>query len=216
MSTYEEQGIPTAELHDDDTVTIAVTFRWRKPWSMDKCEVGTVVGHLRDAIVETFADWEQLAALESVLTWDPCEERLIGRFSEFSHRSTPGNRPILFPGGERELTDRDRELDQAWRDLIACIDSATYAAHGGEFGSLPMMADAARGIIDALAIIHPHPQHEGDSLEWTAIDRKSSLLDAIRQAHRYQVWTADSLNAACSSALRITKGWDLSRQEFVA
>lgn len=216
MSTYEEQGIPRAEMHDDGTLTIAVTFRWRKPWAMDRCEVVPVVGHLRDAIVEKLADYEQLAALESVLCWDPNEETLIGRWSEASHRSNLYNRPILFPAGEREPTARDLELDQAWRDLIACVDNATYAAHCGDFGSLPMMADAARGIIDALSTIHPHPQHEGDSVEWTAIDRHCTLNDAIRRAHRSQVWTADTLNSACTSALRITKGWDHTRQEFAS
>lgn len=204
-TTITRPDVPPAVLDDDnDLVTIAVTLRWRRPWAMTKCEVGALVGDLQRTLCDRYADWEQLAGLESVLTWDPTEEHLIGR-----HASS---RPILFPTLEPELTDRDRELDQAHRDLSACIHTATYAAHGGDYGSLPMMADAARGIIDALQVIEPH--RDGDSFEFTAISRRMALQSALGRSLRSYCWTADSLNAACSSALRVTHGWDNQRQEW--
>jgi len=65
--------------HDADTVTFAVTFKWRRPWAMDHCEVGVLGGELRRALVAKFGDWEQLAGIDAVETWEPREERHIGR-----------------------------------------------------------------------------------------------------------------------------------------
>jgi hypothetical protein len=79
--------------HDNDTVTIAVTFNWRRPWALDHCETGVLVGDLHRLLVRHYGDpeWDQLAGLESVLCYEPNEERLCG--SSF--------RPVLF---DREST----------------------------------------------------------------------------------------------------------------
>lgn len=72
--------IPAAEVrHADDEVTFAVTFKWARPWAMDHCEVGVISGELRRAILAHFRDYDQLAALAGVETWEPNEERHIGK-----------------------------------------------------------------------------------------------------------------------------------------
>lgn len=208
MTTYDDQPIPTVELHDDKTVTIAVTFRWSDEWAMDKCEVGPIVGDLRRLIVDSYKDREQLAALVSVLTWDSHEEQLIGHFSDLPWSDRPLNRPINLRTGELEYTDRDLELQDAWRRLVQAVRTASRQAASGstkkrtkkeERWSQELLADSGKVIQETLAVIHPaHPEN---SAEWTAIDRKFSLDQAIQRAFATQHWTADSLNAACTAAM---------------
>ncbi len=71
---------------DHDRVTFAVTFAWRRPFSLDKCEAGALPQAIARAIRDASRDdgplgpWVQLAALESVRTWDPAEEVELGRY----------------------------------------------------------------------------------------------------------------------------------------
>lgn len=71
--------IPLAEVHHDrGTVTFAVTFKWKKPWAMDHCEVGVISGEMRRTLAAHFDGYEQLESLVAVETWEPNEERWIG------------------------------------------------------------------------------------------------------------------------------------------
>jgi hypothetical protein len=65
---------------DNDRLSITVTFDWRRPWALDHCEAGVIVGEIARVLGAHFADadWNQLAALRSVETWEPCEERHVG------------------------------------------------------------------------------------------------------------------------------------------
>lgn len=67
--------------HNDDTITVAVTFKWRRPWALDACEGSVLVGDLYRLLKKHYGDteWDQLAGIESVLTWDQNEEQLCGR-----------------------------------------------------------------------------------------------------------------------------------------
>lgn len=83
--------IPAAVVdHDAQTITFAVTFNWRKEGlHLDHCEGGVLAGELRRAIIAHFRgpEWTQLDSLESVLSWEPLEERLLGSWT--GHRPTP-------------------------------------------------------------------------------------------------------------------------------
>lgn len=72
--------------HDADTVTFAVTFKWRRPWALDHCEVGTLRGDLTQLLHEHYGDpeWDQLAGIVAVQTWEPNEERHIGNPARFA------------------------------------------------------------------------------------------------------------------------------------
>lgn len=71
---------------DANTITLAVTFKWRRPWALDKCEAGFLPRAVYRAIVDAtreggpLADCCQIEALESIRSWDPAEEVELGRF----------------------------------------------------------------------------------------------------------------------------------------
>jgi hypothetical protein len=76
----KKKAPPAVVDHDNDTITIAVTFKWRRPWALDHCEAGVLVGDLYRLVAKHYGDpeWVQLAGIESVLSYEPNEERLCG------------------------------------------------------------------------------------------------------------------------------------------
>lgn len=82
--------------HDERTVTFAVTFRWRRPWALDHCEVGSLRGDLTRLLCEHYESWEQLAGLVAVETWEPLEERHIGNPGRY-FGNPPRFEEIKFP-----------------------------------------------------------------------------------------------------------------------
>lgn len=78
--------------HEHDEITVAVTFKWRRPWALDQCEAGVLVGDMRRLLVEHYGDaeWAQLAGLIAVETWDSYEERHVGSDRPADHVRTGG------------------------------------------------------------------------------------------------------------------------------
>lgn len=70
---------------EENTVTLAVTLRWNPTWALDNCEVSDVIGRVRRALADALADIDKVVGVESVLTYDPSEEYLLGN-----------NEPIIF------------------------------------------------------------------------------------------------------------------------
>lgn len=192
--TYADQPVPTAELHDDGTITFAVTFRWNKEWASETCEIAHLTGRLRDAVLDHFKDADTVQALESVLCWYPAEEILLGNYQDPPWTDRPINRPYNLRTGELEYTERDIELQKAWRDLLTAVRHSTYKANDRD----EMIALGTK-IAEALAVIHPaHPEN---STEWTALDRSMTLGSAIDRANVSDIWTASTLNAAFEKAV---------------
>lgn len=198
MPTYADQPVPTAELHDDGTITFAVTFRWNKEWADSTCEVAHLVGRLRSVILEGFKDADTVEALMSVLCWYPDEEILLGNHRDAPWTDRPSNRPYNLATGELEYTERDIELQNAWRSLVVAVRHTEYKANDRD-----EMIQLGRQIRDALAIIHPHDPE--NSVEWTGIDRECSLAVAIERANLGERWTTKMLNEAFMTAERKAK-----------
>lgn len=80
-----------AELdRENDELTIAVTLSWRRPWALDGCEAAVIVGEVQRALAERFgpAEWDQLAGIVEVATYDPDEENnIVARGGAFERAS---------------------------------------------------------------------------------------------------------------------------------
>jgi hypothetical protein len=99
--TARRNPIPQPKIDvDGDQLTVSVTFDWRRPWALDGCEV--IVGEVAKIITAHFgqAEWDQLAGVAQVATWDEAEERLIAthpiRVRRF-HRPNPAGQPEVMP-----------------------------------------------------------------------------------------------------------------------
>jgi len=94
------------------------------------------------------------------------------------------------------------------REIEACMWTVHYAANAGEFGALFMLAEAGRTIQAHLAALEP--ARDGDSPELTATLRRIRLdhILARRPWGLRSNWDVDTLNRACTTAMRITRGKD--------
>jgi len=78
---------------EHNRMTVAVTFEWRRPWALDHCTAGEVVGLTRRAVAGTFRDHDLVAGIADVVCFEPREERALGRVA-----GSPGTpRPVPFP-----------------------------------------------------------------------------------------------------------------------
>jgi hypothetical protein len=66
------------------TITVALTVRWNEAWSIDKCEVGSVLGAIRNALIPTLIDDERVAGM-TMSCYDPAEEVDLGYIADYGH-----------------------------------------------------------------------------------------------------------------------------------